>query len=164
MMAVVETTGVGQRRKLRFETLDAILLDAQRLAAGAPVVTLGKWSVGQNFSHVAIMMTRSIDGFPAQMPWAVRFVVRMLLKRRILNKPMAAGFKAPAKAGIVPQAATLEEGLAALRTAVGRLKVEKKRAASPILGKLTAEEWDRLHCRHAELHFSFLLPAATMRH
>ncbi len=45
-----------------------------------------------------------------------------------------------------------------LRQAIHRLQTEEKRAPNPVLGKLTREEWDRLHCRHAELHLSFLVP------
>jgi hypothetical protein len=36
------------------------------------------------------------------------------------------------------------------------LKTEPQRHPSPFFGTLTNEEWDALHCRHAELHLSFI--------
>jgi hypothetical protein len=29
-----------------------------------------------------------------------------------------------------------------------------------MLGKLSIDEWNRLHCRHAELHLSFMHPSS----
>jgi hypothetical protein len=45
-----------------------------------------------------------------------------------------------------------------LRAAIDRLNREPKRAPSPVFGKMTREEWDQLHLRHAELHLSFFVP------
>jgi hypothetical protein len=33
------------------------------------------------------------------------------------------------------------------------------RASHPFFGRMTAEEWDRLHCIHCAHHLSFVLPA-----
>jgi hypothetical protein len=38
------------------------------------------------------------------------------------------------------------------------MKAEPQRFPSPFLGELTREQWDQLHCRHCELHLSFILP------
>jgi hypothetical protein len=157
LVDAVDTKKVAGRRVLRFESLDAIAADVEMLARGREVRSLGNWTAGQNLAHVALMMTRSIDGFPARMPWYVRVPVRLLLKGKLLKGPMPPGFKAPASAGIAPEAVSWEEGLRRIRGALARLKAEKQRAASPFLGKLSVEEWDRLHCRHAELHLSFLV-------
>ncbi len=45
-----------------------------------------------------------------------------------------------------------------LKTAIQPLHLEPQRMPSPFLGKLTKDEWDRLHMRHAELHLSFFVP------
>ena len=58
----------------------------------------------------------------------------------------------------MPAATSLEDGLAHIRNAIHRLQTDPKRVPSAFLGTLTKEEWTQLHCRHAELHFSFLIP------
>jgi hypothetical protein len=45
-----------------------------------------------------------------------------------------------------------------IRAAIGRMKTESTRFPSPFLGELTRDQWDQLHCRHCELHLSFLIP------
>jgi hypothetical protein len=154
----VDTKKVAGRRVLKFESLDAIAREVEMLARAREIRTLGNWSAGQNLAHVALTMTRSLDGFPGNFPWVVRAMMGLLMKGYVLNKPMAPGFKAPKRAGLSPEAVSTEEGLARMRGALARMKVETQRAPSPMLGKLSVEEWDRLHCRHAELHFSFLVP------
>jgi hypothetical protein len=154
----VDTTKVAGRRVLRFESLDAILAEVEALAKAKQIHSLGNWSAGQNLAHVALTMTRSMDGFPSNMPWVLRAAMRLFMKGRLLRKPMSPGFKAPKRAGLSPDAVSTEEGLSRLRAALARMKAEKRRVPSPFLGELTVEEWNQLHCRHAELHLSFLVP------
>ncbi len=145
METLIDTTKVQQRRPLRFTSLDDIRADLDR----------------QIFQHLAVGFNCSIDGLRFHLPAPVRFLFRLFLKSAFLNKPMRAGFRLPAKAAtqLVPPPTTgQEEGLLNLRQAIHRLQTEEKRAPNPVLGKLTREEWDRLHCRHAELHLSFLVP------
>ena len=83
------------------------------------------------------------------------------MKKKFLTHPMSAGFKLPVKAQteLVPDATGFETGLQDIRQAIKRLQTESNRAPMPVLGPLTVEEWTQLHCRHAELHLSFLVPA-----
>ena len=48
------------------------------------------------------------------------------------------------------------KALAHLKQSVQRLKTETDRKPSPILGRLSVDEWNRLHVRHAEMHMSFI--------
>ncbi len=41
---------------------------------------------------------------------------------------------------------------------IDRLNREPQRYPSPVFGKMTKEEWDQLHLRHAEMHLSFYVP------
>jgi hypothetical protein len=92
------------------------------------------------------------------LPRIVRFGVRVFMKRKILSEPMRAGFKLPKSAsGLIPPPTSLEEGLQAIRQAIQRLKTESKRGPNSVLGRLSIEEWNQLHCHHAELHHSFLI-------
>jgi hypothetical protein len=53
---------------------------------------------------------------------------------------------------------TDEEGLAAYRRAMGRLKTE---TARDLEGIMTPEIWNLYHLRHAEMHLSFIIPGGV---
>jgi hypothetical protein len=155
----VDTRKVQNRRQLHFDTIDDILKDVERLNQGS-VKTLGNWSGGQILKHLATVMNSSIDGSPLRLSWVFRLMGKMF-KRRILTKGMTPGFQLKGHSAqfLVPPATSWQEGLAVFRQAIHRLKTESKREPSPFLGQMTREQWDQLHCRHAELHLSFLVPA-----
>ena len=55
---------------------------------------------------------------------------------------------------------TWEDAMKRLRTEVGRARdAGRMTRPSPILGRMSHNDWVRLPCRHAELHFSFMHPA-----
>jgi hypothetical protein len=154
----VDTTKVQGRRNLNFTSLQEVLADADRLSSG-PVKSLGNWSAGQVFRHLAIAFNGSIDGFTITFPWYLRLMAR-LFKKKLLSGAMPPGFRlSPENAeAVVPGATTTEEGLAELRAAVARLEREPRRAKSPVFGTISKEEWDQIHLKHASLHMSFLVP------
>ncbi len=160
MATVIETGKVTSRRTLHFETLEDILADVALLAKSREIRALGNMSAGQIFKHLSTTMEKSIDGYTTELPAPVRAVFRLLLKNKFLNKPMSAGFQLPkgAQAELIPGSTGLDEGLEDIRRAIKRLQTESKRAPSPVLGPLTRDEWNQLHCRHSELHLSFLIP------
>jgi hypothetical protein len=160
--ATVDTRSVKGRRKLAFRSLEDVLAEAERLARD-PARTLGNWSIGQILDHLAAWMEFSIDGVPARVPWLVRLFARPF-RSWVLRRPMPAGFRWPEETAkrVCPQRpVSVEEGLEHLRRAVGRLRAESRRAPSPLLGKLTPDQWEQLHLRHAEHHLSFVVPADT---
>ena len=154
----VATKSVTGRRQLQFNNLEEILADVEQLNQGS-IKTLGNWSSGQVIKHLTIVMTASLDGFHHTAPWFVRLIGK-LMKKQMLTKPMSAGFTLPANAAaeMVPGPIDWPDALRQFREVVRRLQREEKRMPSSFLGVLTREEWDRLHCRHAELHLSFLVP------
>jgi hypothetical protein len=155
----VDTTKVEGRRPLDYHSFDELLADADRLASG-PVRTLGNWSPGQIFRHLAAVYNGSIDGFPKTVvPWYLRLLSR-IIKSVLLRGSMPPGFRLPpdAAAALVPPETSTEEGLAALHAAVERLQKEERRVRNPMFGDLTRDEWDRIHLKHASLHMSFLVP------
>jgi hypothetical protein len=159
MATLINTRKVTGRRKLHFASLDEIVDDAERIATSARVRTLGNWSAAQIVAHVAMGMNYSIDGVPLAIPAPLRFVLRLLLKQRFLTRGVPPGFRMPARS---PQAMpsvtiTFDDALASLRTSVARLKSETRRATHPAIGRLTPVEWEQFHCRHAEMHMSFVV-------
>jgi len=154
----VDTVKVAGRRTLHFANYDDILAEVERLDQGK-VRALGNWSPGQVLKHLTGPMFWSLDGAPLQGPWYIR-LFGWFMKNRFVRMPMAPGFKLPEDFAmqLVPGATTWEDGLQAVRTALARMKAEPQRHPSPFLGALTLEQWEQLHCRHCELHLSFLLP------
>jgi hypothetical protein len=157
--AAVDTKKVEGRRKLHFETIEDIGADVEQLARG-PVRNLGNWTPGQVFKHLALAMTYSIDGFPTRAPFPLR-IVGKLVKKRVLIKGMSPGFqlKKDTARDLVPGPTDWQEGLAAIRTAMKRLQTETKRKPHGFFGSMTKDEYEQLHCRHSELHLSFLISA-----
>jgi hypothetical protein len=154
----VETARVEGRRKVAYASFEELLADADRLGSG-PLKALGNWSEGQIYRHLAKVYNGSIDGISITFPWPVRILTKVF-RKKILAGAMPPGFKLPADGtkALVPEPTTAAEGLADLRAAVDRLKKEPHRVRHPLFGKMTREEWDKLHLAHASLHMSFLVP------
>jgi hypothetical protein len=154
----VNTAKVDGRRILNYTSLQDVLADAERLSSGK-VKSLGNWSPGQIYRHLAKAYNGSIDGFDGSFPWYIR-VMAGLFKRKLIAGAMPPGIKLPGEfaKGVIPEITSTEDGLADLRAAIAWLEQEPRRAASPVFGNLTKEEWDQIHLNHAKLHMSFLVP------
>lgn len=150
----VNTKKVTGRRKIRYESFDELLADAEQMAH-AEVHMLGNWSRGQIYEHLAMSMNAAIDGFDMSLPLPARWAMKLLFKDKFLNREIPAGFSTP-KSMTASSDVTVEQGLASLRHAVERQKAESHRAPHPGFGNLTPEESDKFHLRHAEMHMSFI--------
>jgi hypothetical protein len=162
----IDTAKVAGRRQLRFNSLDDILADVDRLARAREIQRLGNCSPGQVLQHLAAAFNKSIDGYENPVPAVLRVVLRLLMKRKFLTEPLSAGFRLPAKAqqemwSDSSNPSSVSEGADAIRRSVGRLQAETHRAPHPVVGPLTVDEWNQFHCRHAEMHLSFLVPVES---
>lgn len=151
----IDTRKVEGRRKLHFNNVEEILADAEEMAA-CDSKTIGNWSQGQIYRHVGETMNQCIDGMDFNPPWFIKAVGR-LLKKRFLTKPMMPGYQLPKSTKLLPPEISDEDGLQYLRDAVARLQNESKRSDSPLLGKMTNDDWTLLHCRHCEHHLSYIV-------
>ena len=153
---VVDTKNTD-RRELTYANLDEVVADAERLVA-AGAATTGNWSLGQILEHVATVMEKSIDGFEIRPPLPIRLVGRWFLKNRFLKHGMPAGFqlKGPAAKELLPPEIDPQQALDHLRRAAERLKTETHRSVHPFFGYLDQTDSNRINCRHAELHMSFI--------
>ncbi len=152
----IDTKSVSGRRILEFNTLDEVLADAEILTA-KHATTVGNWTLGQIFQHLANAMNLAIDGSDFRAPWYFRLIGPLFL-RSILKKGMSPGYQlsAPAASLLIPEDDPgTESGLEALRQAIARMKTEDHREPHLAFGKMSHEKWDELHRRHAELHLSF---------
>lgn len=150
----INTKKVQGRRTVRYESLDELLADAQRIS-GSEVRPLGNWSQGQIFEHLARSLDSSIDGAGFALPAPVQWMMSLLMKRKFLEKKLPAGFKSTAQ--FKPDATSAEGGLASLQKAIVRQQQESQRAPHPAFGNIGREQWNAFHLRHAEMHMSFLV-------
>ncbi|MEC9374111.1 MAG: DUF1569 domain-containing protein, partial [Planctomycetota bacterium] len=82
-----------------------------------------------------------------------------LLKGAALKRPLPKGLALPGgAAALLPQDSVgVEEGAAELRRELGRMASgEAMTQRSPMLGRLSPEEWRALTLKHTAHHFSFL--------
>ena len=155
----INTKTVTGRRDVHYKNFAELLADVESLAESESR-TLGNWSQGQILRHLARSLDTSIDGAPFSFPAPLQFVMRLLMKKRFLTKPLTPGFQLPKKAGaLLPEETSLEDGLAEIRTAIQRLQTDPHREVHPGFGKLTKDESDQFQLRHAEMHMSFVVPA-----
>ena len=155
----LNTKKVMGRRFVRYESFDELLADAERLAT-IPTRTLGNWSVGQIYKHLAKASDVMIDGAPMAAPVPIQWILSLFLKKRMLASTLSPGFRLPKKAAaLLPNATSTEDGLELLRVATARIKQTDRRAPlHPAFGKCSADEWNAWHLRHSEMHMSFIIP------
>lgn len=149
-------------RTLTFSSLDDIVAEARLIAADEQVRARGNWTPAGNIWHVARYIQASVEGYPFTVPWWMR-LVGPLMKGRMIGRTMSAGFKAPANVsahmepgGSKAPEPTMAEAIETLETWVANAKQEGYIPANPVFGKMTAVQWEQLHCRHAELHFGLI--------
>lgn len=156
---MIDTEKVTDRRPLSFTSLDDIQADVEALN-GSAIRTTGNWKAAQIVQHVSDFITLSVDGFGFRLALPLRVLGR-LLRSQALTKPMRPGFNVPEamRPRLPSDQLPFEQAVASLRETIGRAKSERMTKASPLLGAMTHEQWVQLHCRHAEMHLSFVHPA-----
>ncbi len=157
-------TAKAKRRMLRFETLEEMLAEAERITRAeraGKLKRLGNWSPGQAFGHLARWSDFAYEGYPpgARPPAVIRFMLRFM-KKKFLNQGLPAGVRIPKVEGGTygVERLTIDDGLDRLRRAVERLKKERAKFPSPAFGEMSREEQVALNLRHAELHLGFFEP------
>lgn len=158
----VKTSKVSDRRKLSFTTMAEILGDIEMLDAvvkeGKTISATGNWTPAQIIEHVLFIIDCSMDGFDFKAPLIFR-IFGKFARSFILNKPMKPGITLPAKMSMVIASpkSTWPDAVSHARKAILRVEAGKYMAKpSPLLGKMAHQDWVKLHCRHAEMHLSFI--------
>jgi hypothetical protein len=155
----IDTKLVVNRRRVQYESLNALLADAEFQAASGHR-TIGNWTLAQIFDHLSRSLRVAVDGTDAVFPLPARIFLH-LLRKRFFSRPLAPGFHVPPKLEAVLRPGTdlsIEQSLQELREAVVRFERAKEVAVHPAFGRLTREEWRQITLRHAELHMSFVTP------
>lgn len=145
-----------------YRTLEDLTDEIDRIEAADRAGTLeavGNWSPGQIMEHCAKLIRFSIDGFEASAPAPLRWVGILFFKPRLGKSHMKPGIKLPASArSLMPRdEVPTEQGISAIREQLARIEGgEKMTQPSPILGKMSHEQWILLHLDHCRMHFGFL--------
>lgn len=149
-----------QLRQVHFSTFDELLDDTRRLHA-AGYRRGGQWTLGQICEHLAYFIEGSVQGFSLRIPWFVRAIARrFFLPSMLKHGKMRPGLATPQRP--LPEPAADESpAVERLRRAVEQFESHVgPYAPSPIFGRLTPDDWRRLHLIHAAHHLAFLEPVA----
>lgn len=165
-MAHSNATAPPTRRILRFNSLDDVLVDVERIVASdraGTLTQLGAWTPGQTFGHLATWTEYAYQGYPFRIPWFARWLVARTLRNAARNG-MPPGLRLPGVRGGTYGTEPLETAAGAdrLRAALAPMqRGEPPRFPHPALGVLPLDFAVQLNLRHAELHLSFLAPAGA---
>jgi hypothetical protein len=159
--APVDTGKVAGRRTLRFESIDQMMAQVDRLVEAeraGRLKRLGNWTLGQMLGHLAGWAEYSYTGSPLTPPLFIKWILR-LQKRKFFKGPMWAGVKIPGVPGgtLATKNLPLDKALGRLQKVMARLKVETPTIPHAIFGPLPHDKWIAINLRHAELHLSFLV-------
>lgn len=160
MAASATRPSTAAPRRLHFNSFPEVLAEVESLHA-RPHRQLGNWPLPVAVGHLASGMEASIEGGTFPVRWYLKILGPLFIKRRLLNHRFPAGFRLPraARERLIPRPEIgYEEAYAHLQRAIARLGSETQRGTHPVLGKLTIDEWNRFHLRHAELHLGYLVP------
>jgi len=161
-MPAVDPKSVAGFRKLRFNSVDACLAEVDRIVAAdaaGKARTIGNWTIGQNFAHLAAWIEYGYDGFQVKAPpLPIRWMLKYVLKGRYLRNGLPRGVSIPGvKDGTTGQdAMSTVDGAARYKRALARLMKEPFKHPSPAFGQLTMDEQIQLNLRHAELHLGYV--------
>jgi len=146
------------RRRLQLKAYEGILVEIERLAQGHRL--LGHWTLAQICHHLADTQEFSIHGGQPTIRTPALF--RATIGRVALVALLWYGY-IPERQGPVPppRSGSLNEGLERLRETIRAVSGQRLRAAHPIFGHLTADQWRRFHLNHAAHHLSFVLPVRS---
>lgn len=148
------------RRELELGTLDEIVAEVERLAAG-PVNTTGKHDFPSIVRHLAMTHNMMTGRMVAPKPPLMMRLILPLIRSSILNGPVKPGIKLPAASEAIfwpHEKIALEDAIAMLKDSVEYYQQHGPLPVHPFFGKATREQQERLTCRHAAMHLSFVHP------
>lgn len=144
---------VTGKRVVRFETVEEMMADVRMLRKGHRRV--GNWTLGQVAWHLNVAMGRSMMAGP-HAAVVVGTEVKERLAKILAGEPLPQ-IEAPAAA--VPPVDAGEEAVEEMLATAERLKgFAGPFAPHRLFGEIPAEDFLRLHLRHAAHHLGHLVP------
>ena len=149
------------RRTLRFESIDEIMPEVERLRRGC--TTVGAWSLAHICGHLASVIEGTLRA-PAPAPGAPPPATLFSPEKRdevfasgVLPEglPMPPHLESFRPGGEPEEAERLRAALDAFRASPGPVAIHR------YFGTLSKDQWARLHCVHCAHHLSFAIPAGA---
>lgn len=159
----IDTRRLTERRRLSFASAEDVLAEIDRLCAASHdgrLRMLGNWTLAQMCDHLARLIGMGYGEVSVSAPWIVRVLGPMIVGRRWIERGFPSGMplKGGAAALLPAEDPPLDASAACLRRALARIsRNEPMTAVSPLLGRLSPEDWRQLQLRHCEHHLSYVV-------
>jgi hypothetical protein len=159
------TITMSQRRKLKFNSLQDAIADAQHLARQGYSQT-GQWNLAQILGHCSDWLQFPVTGYPKSpfpinaLLWSMKVTMGKRMLRKIFNEESfpAAQPTNPTTVKTADQR-TDAQAIADFIKAVGAFDAHSGPwFSSPLFGQMTKTEHLNLQLIHLAHHLSFLLP------
>lgn len=151
-----------QRRRLRFDSIDQAIDDIDALHT-CGYERLGAWDLARTCDHLTTTMRYSLDGFPpdTRPMLALKVLGPTLVKWTVLGVGwMPRGVALPHPS--LDDAQSVRSEQTAVSHCIATLRevrdFDGPFARSPVMGKLSPNQWRRFHLVHAAHHLSLLVP------
>lgn len=153
-------TKTAPRRTLKLRSWDDLDAELDRIEAAARNGTAGhtgNWTPGEIADHCATFLRSAIDGFETRPPGIVSAIGRLLFLRKATGPdPMPSGFSTVRSLAPTPEVSDLD-GIEELRRQVARVRGgERMTHPSPLLGRLSHEQWETIQLKHCAMHLGFV--------
>ncbi len=155
----------GQRREVSYSNLREAVEDARHLLSTG-YSQVGNWNLSQTLAHCTDWLRFPMDGFPKPaLPirfilWLTKIVAGKRMREKILRSGrMKAGQPTLPSTLHVANSTSDAKSVDDFEEAVERFeKFNGQLHESPLFGRMTKDEVNRLHLIHLQHHLSFLLP------
>jgi hypothetical protein len=144
-------------RNLRFQTVEEVITELDRLQNSGIQTTTGLWSYFQIIKHLSDMLEFSMIGYPYLAPKIIRVLFGPIIKYFIFRRgAMSPGLPNP----IAPS--KREEGDVSFEIKLYRERLNKfltfegTFGEHPAFGKMIKSDWIKLHSVHAAHHLSYV--------
>ncbi|MEM9944297.1 MAG: DUF1569 domain-containing protein [Planctomycetota bacterium] len=154
-----------KKRKLHFETLDAVVAEVEELQ-NRGYQSHGNWDLAQTAVHLANWLRYPMDGFPVApiyvrpIFWFMKVTVGPSLKKKILANGFSGGM--PTAPESVPEKNQFNdaEGARKLLEIIDRAKnFDGHLHPSPLFGAMEKDVWIKVTLLHSEHHLGYLEPS-----
>jgi hypothetical protein len=147
----------GVRRKLKFNSLDEVMPEDERLLLGH--TTVGRWTLGQICNHLELAIRLPMEAVPVKFSWVRRRLFGPVAFRLAMWFDwMPDGVSVP-EIYLPPPERDASRDADALRATIEWFKAFGEGLDEhPLLGRLTRMQWERFHRLHCAHHLSFAVP------
>ena len=145
------------RPGLKFDTLDAMLADVDRLRGG--YTKAGEWDLGMILDHLAKTEEAAFAKGRWNLPWPMTAVIRTLV-HGMVGRQKYPSFKIPVAPQLKPTPGVdVDEAFGRFRDLTQRMKtLPSDTVAAPPFGRMPTADYVGMQLLHGAHHLAFLKP------